>query len=109
MRKFTIGIDYGTMSGRAVLMDAQSGEIVATHVSEYSHGVMDRTLPSGTPLPSNTVIQHPGDYVEVLRTVIPEVMKAAGVIPQEVVGVGVDFTGCTIMAVDKNKIIIDFF
>ena len=102
MKKYTVGIDYGTLSGRAVLMDAQSGEIVASSVCEYAHAVMDRELPTGRRLPSNTALQHAEDYVDVLRTTIKAVMEESFVSPENVVGVCVDFTGCTMLPVDED-------
>ena len=102
MKKYTVGIDYGTLSGRAVLMDVESGEIVATSVSEYAHGVIDETMPSGEKLPQNYALQHALDYVDVLRTAIPAVIKMAKIEPSQVVGVGIDFTGCTMMPVDED-------
>ena len=102
MKKYTIGIDYGTLSGRAVLMDVDSGEVVATAVSEYSDGVIDERMPDGRKLPKNTALQNAMDYVHVLRTTIRETLKDADVAPEQVVGIGVDFTGCTMMPVDED-------
>ncbi len=102
MKKYTIGIDYGTLSGRALLLDAESGEVVATSVLEYAHGVMDRELPDGTPLPPQFALQHPADYIEVLHTAVPNVLCQSGVDPRDVVGIGIDFTTCTLIPVDEN-------
>lgn len=102
MKKYTIGIDFGTLSGRAVLMDTDSGEILSSSVREYAHGVMDRELPTGIKLPSNTALQHAEDYIDVLRTTVRAVMEEAGVSPEKVVGIGVDFTGCTLLPVDGD-------
>ena len=62
MSRYTIGLDYGTLSGRAVLADAADGRVLATAVYEYPHAVMDRTLPSGATLPADWALQHPADY-----------------------------------------------
>ena len=64
MKRYTIGVDFGTLSGRALLLDAVSGEVLATSVLEYPHGVMDRELPDGTPLPPQFALQHPADCGE---------------------------------------------
>ena len=102
MSKYVIGIDFGTLSGRAVLMDAESGREVAEAVKDYAHGVMDVSLPSGKKLPPNYALQHPADYIDVISTVVPQVVKDAGIDPCEVVGFGVDFTSCTLIPLDKD-------
>ena len=99
-KRYAIGIDFGTESGRAVLVDAENGEELAVHATPYPHGVIDRTLPgSGTPLANDWALQHPGDYLEVLRRSVPEVMRLSGVPADRVIGVGIDFTACTMLPV----------
>jgi len=103
MGKYAIGIDYGTQSGRAVLVDLATGEEVADHVTPYPHGVIDEELPeSGIKLEHDWALQHPGDYLEVLKRSVPEVMKASGVSPEDVIGIGIDFTACTMLPVDEQ-------
>lgn len=102
MKKYTLGIDFGTLSARAVLMDVKSGEIIATVVSEYPHGVMDRELPSGKRLPPRSALQDGEDYVKALSYTVRTVISEGGIDPAEIVGVGIDFTGCTLIPVDKD-------
>lgn len=98
MKKYAVGLDFGTLSGRCVLVDVSNGHEVATAVSEYAHAVMDETLPDGTPLLKvDTALQHPADYQDVLRTTIREVLNKADVRAEQIVGVGVDFTASTVM------------
>ncbi len=99
MHKYSIGVDFGTLSGRAVLVDITTGEEVAVAVHEYTHGVMDDKLPDGTPLGVDWALQHPRDYLDVFRITIPEVMKKASVTPDQIAGVGIDFTACTMLPV----------
>jgi L-ribulokinase len=102
-RKYAIGIDYGTESGRAVLVDLTDGTEVAEHVTPYPHGVIDEALPgSGVKLEMDWALQHPGDYVEVLRRSVPAVIRQSGVDPRDVIGIGIDFTACTMLPVDEN-------
>ncbi len=102
-RKYTIGIDFGTLSGRAVLVETESGKEVATAIKAYPHGVMDEYLPdSETILEHDWALQHPQDYLDVLEETIPEVLKEAGVSAEDVIGVGIDFTSCTILPTDVN-------
>jgi L-ribulokinase len=95
---YTIGIDFGTESGRAVLVDTQDGREVATAVHSYGNGVIDQTLPGSTkPLPPDWALQDPLDYIEVIKQTVPAVLKQSGIAASEVVGVAIDFTACTML------------
>lgn len=96
---YTLGIDYGTLSGRAVLVNAADGAEVASSVLNYPHAVMDDVLPSGKQLPPEWALQHPQDYLDVLITTIPDVLQQSGVDPSEVVGLAIDFTASSPMPV----------
>jgi L-ribulokinase len=100
--KYSIGVDYGTLSGRAVLMDVKSGEIIVQAVKEYTHGVMDKYLPNGRKLYDDWALQHPEDYLEVLYETIPSVLEQSGVDKKDVIGISTDFTACTLMPVDNE-------
>lgn len=100
---YTIGIDYGTESGRALLVDAQDGREVATAVYPYKNGVIDEHLPGcSKPLPPDWALQDPHDYLDVLRVTIPAVLQQSGVSPEEVAGIAIDFTACTILPVKRD-------
>ena len=102
-KKYSIGLDYGTESGRAVLVDVATGEVAAQATKAYTHGVMDQYLPDGsTKLPMDFALQHPMDYLEVAEQTIPQVLKEAGVAAEAVVGLSTDFTSCTILPIDKE-------
>ncbi|MBQ2749913.1 MAG: ribulokinase [Clostridia bacterium] len=101
-KRYSIGVDFGTLSGRAVLYDLSTGNSLASAVIDYPHGVMDRELPDGTPLPADFALQHPKDYLEVLSTILPKVIAIAGVDPREVIGLGLDFTTCTLIPVTAD-------
>ncbi|MGG1311570.1 ribulokinase [Cohnella laeviribosi] len=108
-KKYAIGVDYGTQSGRAVLVDLSNGREVADHVTPYPHGVIDEKLPgSGKPLEHDWALQHPDDYLEVLRRSIPAVLKESGVSKDDVIGLGIDFTACTMLPVDKEGVPLCF-
>jgi len=100
-KAYTIGIDFGTESGRALLVDVATGEEVATAVHPYGDGVIDERLP-GTDirLPPDFALQNPGDYIEVLKVTIPAVLCEAGVAAEQVIGLGTDFTACTMLPID---------
>ncbi|MFD2328517.1 ribulokinase [Cohnella sp. GCM10020058] len=101
--KYAIGVDYGTQSGRAVLVDLSNGHEIADHVTPYPHGVIDEKLPvSGIELGHDWALQHPDDYLEVLRRSVPAVLQASGVAAADVIGLGIDFTACTMLPVDES-------
>ncbi len=100
MARYTIGMDYGTLSVRTVLLDVQSGRDVAYAEWRYPHGVMESHLPDGTALGKDFALQHPKDYLLGLST-IKEVLDASGVDPREVGALTVDFTTCTLLSVDE--------
>lgn len=102
MPKYTIGLDFGTLSGRALLVNVENGEELASATYDYPHGVMDKCLPDGTPLEPDWALQHPKDYLEVLRETIPAVLKKSGVAPEDVIGLGLDFTTCSLMPVKQD-------
>src|SRR3990170_1918979 len=98
MSKYTIGVDFGTESGRAVLVDVKNGREVATAVYPYSHGVMDEKLPdTEIRLEPDWALQDPQDYVRVFQNTIPTVLKESRVNPDDVIGLGIDFTACTML------------
>lgn len=102
MAKYTLGIDYGTLSGRAVLVNVKTGEEVASHVYEYPHAVMDEKLPCGKKLAQDWALEHPQDYLDVLYNTIPGVIEKSGVSKNDIIGIGTDFTACTLVACKKN-------
>ena len=103
MRRCTIGVDFGTLSARALVVEADTGLELGSSVMDYPHGVMSEALPNGAPLPPDWALAHPGDYLACLGKVIPEALARSGVAPGEVAGLGIDVTACTVMPVDRNN------
>ncbi len=102
MSKYTIGVDFGTLSGRAVLVNVETGDEVAVSTYEYPHAVMDTTLPDGTRLGQDWALEHPQDYLDVFAHTIPDVLKQSGISPDDVIGLGTDFTACTVLPVKAD-------
>ena len=98
--KYVIGVDYGTLSGRALIVRASDGHEMGSAVFEYPNAVMDRILnASGAALGPDWALQDPQDYVDVLRNAVPEALRVSGVNPADVVGIATDFTACTMIPV----------
>lgn len=102
MAKYTIGLDYGTLSGRAVLVDVKTGDIAAVSEYVYPHGVMNRTLPCGAEIKPAWALEHPDDYEQVLYKTIPAIMAESGIDKSDVIGIGIDATACTILPLDAD-------
>jgi L-ribulokinase len=93
-----VGVDFGTLSGRALVVRVSDGAELGTATHDYSHGVMDsRLAATGEELPPDWALQDPADYLDVLREAVPAAVAAAGVDPSQVIGIGTDFTACTVL------------
>ncbi|MDR2646947.1 MAG: ribulokinase [Oscillospiraceae bacterium] len=105
MPHYTIGLDFGTLSGRALLLELETGDEIASAVMDYPHGVMTDALPEsvgGARLGADWALQHPRDYADVLVWTIGEVLRKSRVNARDVVGIGVDFTSCTMIPTTRN-------
>lgn len=109
MSKFVIGVDYGTLSGRALIVEASTGKELSSSEYIYPHGVMDEQLPSGKKLAQDWALQHPQDYIDVLVNAVPAVLKESGISADDVIGMGLDFTACTILPAKKDGTPLCFF
>jgi L-ribulokinase len=90
--KFTVGIDFGTESGRAVVVRVRDGQEIGAAIIAYSDGVLDERLPGGRQLEPDWALQNPRDYLLVLEKAVPKALKSAGVAGESVIGLGTDFT-----------------
>ena len=95
--RLVVGVDFGTLSGRVVVVRVEDGAELATATHDYQHGVLDRALPDGTPLGPDWALQVPADYIDVLRIAVPAALEAAWVDPAQVIGIATDFTACTMV------------
>lgn len=94
---FTVGIDYGTESGRAVVVRVRDGQEVGAAIVPYPDGVLDERLPSGARLGPDWALQNPRDYLLVVEKAVPKALKLAGVRGDRVIGLGTDFTASSPM------------
>jgi len=91
-----VGVDFGTLSGRAVVVRVSDGAELGSAVEEFSHAVIERELPAtGAALPAQWALQDPEDWLDVLRRAVPAALDAAGVAPEQVMGIATDFTAST--------------
>lgn len=102
-QQFVIGVDYGTLSGRAVVVRVSDGKELASSAFDYPNAVMDQKLnSSGEALPPDWALQDANDYVEVLKNAVPDAVKLSGINPSQVVGIATDFTACTMVPVIED-------
>lgn len=101
-KKYALGMDFGTLSVRVLLINLENGEETAVSVKNYAHGVMDRCLPCGKKLPADYALQHPSDYTDSMISAIKEVLDISGINADEIAGIGVDFTACTVIPVRND-------
>jgi L-ribulokinase len=98
-QRYTVGVDFGTLSGRAVVVRVSDGAELGSAEHPYPHAVLDHELPGGRRLGPDWALQVPADYVSVLRTAVPKALAASGVSADDVIGIGTDFTACTVLPV----------
>jgi L-ribulokinase len=104
MSAVVIGVDFGTLSGRAVVVSAADGTELGTAVHEYAHGVVERALPSGEPLGPDWALQVPQDWRDVLAVAVPKALAEAQVLAAQVIGIGIDFTACTVLPATSDGV-----
>ena len=96
---FVVGVDFGTLSARALVVRVSDGAEAGTAVSEYPHGVIDRSLAGTGELPPDWALQDPADYTGALAAAVPAAIRDAGIDPGQVIGIATDFTASTCMPV----------
>ena len=102
-KKYALGIDFGSLSGRAVIVDVATGDEVATSVLNYKHGFIEETVPgTNEKLPPDWTLQHPRDYLDVLEQTVPDAIAKAKISASDIIGVGVDFTACTVLPIKAD-------
>ena len=97
-----MGIDFGTESGRVVVVRVRDGEEIASAVVPYPDGVIDERLPGGPRLEPDWALQNPRDYLRVVEKGVPRALKAAKVKTEDVIGIGTDFTASSPLPVKRD-------
>lgn len=97
-KKYTIGIDFGTESAQAVLVEVNNGKLAASSIYSYTHGIITDKLPnSQVLLEPNWALQHPKDYLNALKRTVPKLLTNSQISPDQIVGIGIDFPGSTLI------------
>lgn len=102
MPKYTVGVDFGSLSARAVVVNVDNGDVVGVAIYNYPHAVMTEKLPDKTPITAGWALQHPQDYIDALYCSVSKAVESSGVIAEEIIGVGIDATSCSILPVDAT-------
>ncbi len=101
--KYAIGMDFGTLSARAVLIDLATGDVLRSAVFGYQDAVIDTVLPnSDVELPPDFALQNPADYRDAAIGLLKDIRENSQVAPEDIISIGIDFTACTVVAVDEN-------
>lgn len=98
----TIGLDFGSLSCRGVLVCASDGEILVESEYEYPHGVMSTTLPDGTALPPQWALQSPDDYLSAMENTLLALSAEADKLDCKIVSIGIDTTASTVIPVNEK-------
>lgn len=103
MGKYTVGIDFGTLSGRAIVVDVENGNEISSAALEYKNGVISKCLVNfQVRLENDFALQDPDDYLEVLNMTISSALDKANIDKKDVIGIGIDFTSCTMMPICED-------
>ena len=100
MSKYSLGIDFGSLSARAVIVDVENGRQVASRSCPYAHGVIEEM--GGKPLGEGWALQDPADYRQSMITCVKEAVAVSGVSAEDIIGIGVDFTACSVLPIKKD-------
>ena len=98
MKKYVIGLDYGTDSVRAVLIDTENGSEITSSVSYYQRWKEGKFCNSS----ANSFRQHPSDHIEGMEKTISEVVRESGIPAEQIVSICIDTTGSSPLPVNND-------
>lgn len=98
MVKYSVGIDYGTLSARGLLIELEQGNEIDTIEYIYPHGIMTYK-DFGDNNERDSALQNPNDYIQALEYIIKHLILNNRISPDLIVGVGIDFTASTILPI----------
>jgi len=98
---YVVGVDFGTLSARALVVRISDGAELGTAVHDYAHNVIEAQL-GDIRLPPDWALQDPADYIAALASTVPAAIRQAGIDPAQVIGIATDFTASTCMPVTAD-------
>ena len=98
---YALGVDFGTLSARAIILRIADGAIAASCSNPYTHGVLDSYLPDGTALPANYALSYPEDFITSMAGAVRGALRESGISPRQIIGIGIDSTSCTLIPTDR--------
>lgn len=102
MKKYAVGVDFGTLSARAVLIDLSNGMETAVSEYVYPNGILTDNFFNGVTLEKTAALQHPQDYLDALGITVRRLLKNTGVDAADIVGIGLDVTSSTVLPVMED-------
>ncbi|MDM5358784.1 ribulokinase [Peribacillus sp. ACCC06369] len=101
--KYSIGVDFGTLSARAVIVNLDNGDVINSTVKDYPDAVICNHLPGTTiQLGKDWALQNPRDYVICLIDTVKEAVSLSHIAKEDIISIGVDFTACTVLPVKND-------
>jgi len=100
--KYVIGLDYGTLSARAVLVSVCGGEVIGESVYPYPNGILSTISGTEKKLPADFALQEIDDYMEGMYHTIRTVVEKSGCKAEDVIGIGIDATSSTFLPLLKG-------
>lgn len=102
-KRYTIGMDFGTLTARGVLVDVATGQEISVSIQGYQDAVIDHIIPgTNITLPPEYALQNPQDYQDALEGILKDLLQKSGVPPCQIIGIGIDFTSCTMLPLDEE-------
>ena len=95
--RYVVGVDFGTLSGRALVVRVADGAELGSASHDYTHARARPRAPRRHAAAARLGAAGAQDYRDVLRIAVPEAVAAAGVDPADVIGIATDFTACTMV------------
>ena len=95
--KYIIGLDFGTLSARALVVSCEDGTVMGEQVVSYAHGVITEKLPDGTAIPADYALADPQDYRNALVESIRGAVAKSGVRREDIIALGIDATTYTMV------------